>query len=88
MSIEQEIVNATATGEEIGAIVAKIENAICDDRIEHVFISLLAVATLMMKPTLSIEQLQHVLDDVSRHLLISIDTVSLEEAPSTIKLAN
>jgi len=86
MPIEQEVIDATATGEEIGAIVKKIESVIVDEKIEHVFISLLALAVLMMNPSLGIGQLQQVLDNVSKHLLVTVDAVGTKN-PS-VEIAN
>lgn len=72
---EGTIVEAVATGEEIGKIVGGIEGVLQGVPRGHCIISLLSLAILMSKPDITTEDLHDSVEDTSRHICLLLDTM-------------
>jgi hypothetical protein len=60
------VAEAYATGEEIGPVVAKIEQALGDVSRTHALIALLSVVLLIQHPDISAEQMYEGVREISR----------------------
>jgi hypothetical protein len=70
---EASVVVATATGDEIGAIAAKIMPAIDGENQSHTIMALLGIAMMLMYPAVTDDQLSQSVDDISRYMCLLID---------------
>jgi len=84
-----EIVKAEASGAELAEIIGRIENVLHEERIDHSFIALLAMAIMLVNPDLEVEQLQTVLDDASNFICTHTATASTTGlTPSSSEILN
>ena len=66
------VMGMSATGEEISKIVDMIENAVEGERESHVIIAALALAIVKQKPEIDSDELQGVILDVSRYIVMAL----------------
>lgn len=88
---ESHIIQTHATGDEIAAIVEKIEVVIEGEPIGHLIISLLSMVVTIMYPRCTPEELQDAITGMSQWLVLFLGEKHLEdeaEAAAARRLAN
>lgn len=75
------IVQATATGEEINEICVKLEDALVAMGISqaHAVIAMLSLVLIIQNPTLSPEELTEALKDVSQYICLRLEGTGTDE---------
>ena len=67
-----ELTPVEATGNEIDAIVVKLEKALEGDRVDHSIIGLIALAVFFMNPKISVTQLERAIEDVTTFAAVTV----------------
>lgn len=76
------VAEAFATGEQIGPVVAKIEEALADVSRTHALIALISVVLLLQHPDISAEQMYEGVKDISRFTCMWLSDGHPSDEPS------
>lgn len=71
--MESVTAEAYATGEEINQICLRLEPLLADCPPGHAIIAMLSLVIIMQNPSITPEELQGCLDDVSKYICLRID---------------
>lgn len=74
----------TATGEEINAIIARLEPALWNQRRSHVIIAMLSLALSLQNPELTAEELQEGVRGVSQWIALFLTGKDTEDSKVTL----
>lgn len=64
-----------ASGSDIARIATNIEETVADERIDHVILACLVIATLVQDPNMNSENLQACVKSASEHIALHISTL-------------